>query len=120
MRRLVLSKEVDNKFAVIQTGGNQYNIKEGSIFDIEKIDAEVGAILDFKEVLLVRDAKLFLGKPFVEGACVKAEVLEQHRDEKKIVFKFKNKTGYKLKKGYKQRLTRVRVKEIVLEGNHGS
>ena len=96
-------------FAVIKTGGKQYKVAVGDKLEIEKLDAEAGAELVFDEVLLV-DEKI--GTPLVNGASVKARVLEQGRADKVIVFKFKNKTRYKKKKGHRQPFTKVEITSI--------
>jgi len=99
-------------FAVIQTGAKQYIVKTGTVIDIEKI-AEGEKTVTFDSVLLVSDGKTAkIGQPFVEGAKVKASILDQKRDGKKIVFKFKRKTGYKRTQGHRQSLTTIKIDSI--------
>lgn len=103
-------------FAIIKTGGKQYRVAEGDKLLIEKVDREIGAEFDFEEVLLIGNAdinNLKIGKPLVEGAKVKARVLEQGKAKKKIVFKFTHKTRYKKKKGHRQPFTKVEILKIL-------
>ena len=93
-------------FAVIKTGGKQYKVAVGDRVLIEKLDAEEGKDVTFDQVLLVDDT---IGTPLVAGAKVTANVIEQGRAAKKIVFKFKNKTRYKKKKGHRQPFTKVEI-----------
>jgi len=103
-------------FAVIKTGGKQYKVREGDQFLVEKIDQPVGAEFDFEEVLLIGNGEAEntkIGTPLVEGAKVKARVLEHIKGEKKIVFKYKPKTRYKKKKGHRQPYTKVEILQII-------
>ncbi|MCT4553015.1 MAG: 50S ribosomal protein L21 [Alphaproteobacteria bacterium] len=94
-------------FAIFTTGGKQYKVQEGDILEIEKIDAE--KTVEFGEVLMV-DSKI--GTPFVEGAKVKAEVLNQKRDAKIIVFKKKRRQNYRRKQGHRQDVTVIKITKI--------
>lgn len=100
-------------FAVVRTGGKQYRVSEGTVLNIEKIDAEVGSDVQFDDVLLVSDGKAVqVGKPSIEGATITGEVVEQLRGPKQIVFKKLRRKNSRLKKGHRQSLTKVRVKQI--------
>lgn len=100
-------------YAVIKTGGKQYQVKEGDILKIEKLDLEQGAKFDFEEVLLVSDeGGVKVGSPVVEGAKVSAEVLEHGRGKKIVVFKYKPKKGSSSRQGHRQPYTRVRINSI--------
>ncbi len=104
-----------SQIAVIKTGGKQYKVKEGDVIKIEKLPEESGSKLDFSEVLLVADSKsgdTKLGDPFVSGAKVSAEIVEQGRDKKIKVVKYKPKTRYKTVRGHRQPFTRVRITGI--------
>ena len=102
-------------FAVIRTGAKQYRVQEGDILSVEKLDKEKGKRVTFKEVLLVEDGeKTLIGTPFVENASVKAEVVENFKDEKVIVFKKKRRKQYKRMRGHRQQLTRIKIEEIAL------
>ena len=100
-------------FAVIEIESKQYQVEEGSIFDVDRIDAEKSKTISTDKVLLLSDGKKTnIGQPYVAGATVELEVLEEYRDKKILVFKFKRKTGYKKTRGHRQTLTRLKVKKI--------
>lgn len=104
-------------FAVIKTGGKQYRVKEGDILSVEKLEAEKGQVVHFDQVLLLEDGQqVQVGTPYLDKARVAAEVLEDYKDEKVIVFKKKRRKGYRRKKGHRQLLTRVRISGIYPEG----
>jgi len=101
--------------AVIKTGGKQYIIKPGDRLKVEKIEGEVGDIIEINEVLLVKkDEDIKIGKPLVEGAKVKASIVEQGKGPKVIVFKKRAKKGYKRKRGHRQFYTTIEIKEILI------
>lgn len=100
-------------FAIIKTGGKQYKVQKGSVLKVEKLDVEDGAEVTFDEVLLVADGdKITLGQPVVEKASVSAKVVENGRNKKVIVFKYKNKTRYSVKRGHRQHFTKVEITDI--------
>ena len=104
--------------AVFESGGKQYKIEKGSIIDIELVSGEEGSEVLFDKVLLTSDkGKTSIGTPFIEGAVVKATILSEFRDKKKIVFKFKRKTGYQLKQGHRQSLNTIKIESIELKKN---
>jgi large subunit ribosomal protein L21 len=99
-------------FAVIKTGGKQYIVKEGDILSIEKL-AHDGNSVTFDQVLLVAgDAAPAIGRPLVDSATVKASVVADGKGEKKMVFRYKNKTRYHKKKGHRQPFTKVKIDQI--------
>lgn len=98
------------KFAVIKTGGKQYLVHPGQKLKIEKLEAEEGAIVSLGEVLLVvDDDAMALGTPIVAGASVEAKVLKNARSRKVIVFKYKPKVRYRVKRGHRQHYTEVEI-----------
>ncbi|OOB76926.1 MAG: 50S ribosomal protein L21 [Epulopiscium sp. Nuni2H_MBin003] len=100
-------------YAIIQTGGKQYKVEEGSIIKVEKLDVVAGDAISFDNVLAVsKDDTLTFGNPVINGAVVKAEVLEQGKEKKIIVFKYKPKKSYKRKKGHRQPFTRIKITSI--------
>lgn len=99
--------------AVIKTGGKQYRVKENDDLLVEKLDLEPGATAFFSEVLLLEtDGGCKVGTPFVPGASVTAEVLEQTKGDKVVAYKFKRRKGYHRTVGHRQPLTRIRIKNI--------
>lgn len=102
-------------YAIVETGGKQYQVQAGQIVDVERLPAEVGQEVELDQVLLVADDdEVQVGQPTVEGAKVRATVLRQDRGRKMIVFKFKPKERYRRKAGHRQSFTRLRIDEIVL------
>ena len=100
-------------YAVIETGGKQYRVKQGDELDVERLDGEAGAKIKLDRVLaLSNGTDLTVGTPVVSGATVSAEIVDQHRGEKVINFKKKRRKGYHRKVGHRQELTRVRVESI--------
>ncbi len=100
-------------YAVIKTGGKQYQVKEGDVVFIEKIEGENGAEVSFDDVLAVGDdGKFTAGTPIVEGASVKGKILGQTKGRKIIVFKMKSKKGYRNKNGHRQPYTKVEITKI--------
>ena len=100
-------------YAVIETGGKQYRVSEGDIINVEKLDAEVGATLTIKEVIaLNKNDELIVGTPYVAGASVKAEVLEQGKDKKVVIYKYKAKKDYRKKQGHRQPYTKLQIKTV--------
>ncbi len=96
-------------YAVIKTGGKQYKVASGDVIKVEKLAGEEGSEIVFNEVLALGDK---VGKPFVEGASVKATVLKQAKADKVIVFKKKRRQNYRRKNGHRQNITIVKIAEI--------
>jgi len=100
-------------FAVIETGGKQYLVSPGDKIKIEKIDKKEGETVEFDQILLVKkDEDLKIGTPKVEDAKVVGEVLEQGKEDKVVVFKYKPKKRHRKKKGHRQPYTKVEIKEV--------
>lgn len=100
-------------YAVIKTGGKQYKVEEGQILRFEKLDGETGAEIKFNEVLLYSDgAKITLGAPVIENAVVSANIIEQGKGKKVIVFKYKRRKAYKRMRGHRQLYTAVKINSI--------
>ena len=97
--------------AVIKTGGKQYKIAAGQNLKIEKIDAEVGAVLKFSTLLVAEEENIQLGRPDL-GEIVEGKILEQGKGKKISVVKFKNKTRYKRNVGHRQPFTKVEITKI--------
>ncbi len=104
-------------FAVIKTGGKQYRVAAGDVIKVEKLSGDAGETIKFDDVLLVGDdKKITTGTPLVSGANVSAEILEQTRGDKIIVFKKKRRQNYRRKAGHKQHLTVLKVTDVALGG----
>lgn len=104
-------------FAVIKTGGKQYKVAKGEVFKIEKLAAEAGETVQFNEVLMVGGDAVTVGSPFVAGAGVQAEVLDQMKGPKTIHYvKRRRKHSSQRKKGHRQQLTVVRITDIMANG----
>ena len=99
-------------YAIIKTGGKQYRVQENDVLKVEKLNVAVGETVTFDEVVAVGGDKLQVGTPFVEGCAVQAEVLEQGKNEKVIIFKYKAKKDYRRKNGHRQPYTLVKVTGI--------
>lgn len=99
--------------AVIEAGGKQYLVSPGQKLKIEKIDRKEGNEIVFDKVLLVeKGKKIEIGTPFVKEAKVLGKIVSQGRGKKVIVFKYKPKTRYKVKKGHRQPFTEVEITKI--------
>ena len=104
-------------YAVIKTGGKQYKVAKDEVLAIEKLAGDAGDSVSFEEVLMLSDGETTtVGSPTVAGAVVTAEVVEQTRAPKIIVFKKNRRKGYRRTKGHRQDLTKVRITDILAEG----
>lgn len=118
------------QFAVIKTGGKQYKVSPGQKIKIEKIDAPAGKSVVFDDVLLIADgrgsktrtdadkearnnAEIKVGQPKVSGAKVEGKILEQGRADKIIIFKYKAKKRYSVKRGHRQPYSLVEITKII-------
>jgi len=99
--------------AVIKTGGKQYLVSEGDVLEIERVAADEKGALVFTEVLLIGDeAGVKLGAPAIEGAKVLAELVEDFRDDKVIVFKMNRRKRYRKTQGHRQNKSKVKITKI--------
>ena len=104
-------------FAVLKTGGKQYKVQAGDVLRVEKLAAIAGEKIQFNEILMVGGETLTVGVPFVAGAAVQAEVIDQIKGEKVIHFvKRRRKHSSQRTKGHRQQLTLVRVTEVLASG----
>lgn len=100
-------------FAVVKTGGKQYKVAQGDVIHVEKLAAEKGKVIELKEVLMVvNGTAVTFGKPSVAGAVISAEVLDQKRSDKLIVFKKKRRQNYRRKKHHRQEFTVLKITGI--------
>lgn len=101
-------------FSIIEIGGKQYSVKKGDIITIEKLDKKINEEVEFDNVILIKDNKdIKTGNPYIKDAKVKAKVIDNQKDKKVIVFKFKRKKNYKRLKGHRQPYTMVKIEGIV-------
>ena len=107
-------------FAVFKTGGKQYRVATEDVLKVDKIEGELGQIVEFGEVLVVGDDSVMLGSPTVSGATVAAEVLDQGRGAKVIAFKKRRRKNSRRKRGHRQEFTLLRITEILTEGKKAS
>lgn len=104
-------------YAVIRTGGKQYKVAPEDVLQIEKIEGNAGDAVQFPDVLMVAgEGEPAVGSPLVSGAVVSAEVVEQGRGPKIIIFKKRRRQNYRRKRGHRQDLTTVRILEIFTGG----
>ncbi len=100
-------------YAIIESGGKQYKVKEGDIIKIEKLDVNAGLTYDFNNVLAVsKNDELTIGAPYVANAKVVGSVLGNGKAKKVIIYKYKSKKGFHKKKGHRQPFTTVRIETI--------
>ena len=100
-------------YAIIRTGGKQYQVAEGDRLRVEKLNGEVGDSVELADVLMVADGETVkVGQPLVEGAKVSAKIVEQGKGKKIIVFKKKRRKGYRLKQGHRQLYTALEIQGI--------
>lgn len=101
-----------NNYAIFQTGGKQYRASVGDTLKVEKLDAE-GSV-QFQEVMMVKDGQQpIFGTPLIESAYVKADILEQAKAKKVLVFKQKTRKNHRKLRGHRQLYTLVKIQEIV-------
>lgn len=101
-------------YAVIRTGGRQYRVEPGQVLDVDRMkDIEVDENIELTDILLIGDGdSTLIGQPNVEGALVKATVVKQLRAKKVIVFKYRQRTNFRRKRGHRQYYTRLRIDDI--------
>ena len=104
-------------YAVVKTGGKQYRVSKDDVLRVEKLAGEAGEVVTLDEVLMVGEGgDVTVGSPRVEGAAVAAEIVEQMRDRKIIIFKKRRRQNYRRKNGHRQHLTVLRITDILTNG----
>ncbi len=102
-------------YALVEIKGHQFKAEKGAVLQIDRVDAETGAALEFDSVLLVNgDKGVQIGAPFVPGAKVKVTVSGTARGEKVISYKYKRRKSYHRTVGSRQQYTLIKVEDIVL------
>ncbi|MEJ5228230.1 50S ribosomal protein L21 [Thermodesulfovibrio sp.] len=101
-------------YAIIETGGKQYRVKEGELLQVDKLNLEKGQEVIFDRVLFLQSEKgIRLGNPYLDGIKVKAEVVDEAKADKVMVYRPPSKKAIKKLKGHRQWYTKIRIKEIV-------
>ena len=100
-------------YAIVETGGKQYQVEEGRYVDVELLDGEQDAKVVFdKVVMIVNGKKSKVGQPYVEGASAEGSIVKHDKAKKVIVYKQRPKKGYRVKRGHRQEFTRVMINKI--------
>jgi large subunit ribosomal protein L21 len=99
-------------YAVIKTGGKQYKVSAGDLLKVEKLDGAVGDSIELNEVLMVGGEEVKIGTPLLPNAKVTAQIVEQGKDKKILVFKSKRRKNTRKKFGHRQPLTRLKITNI--------
>ncbi len=100
-------------YAIIRSGGKQYRAEVGATIDVDRLPQAVGESVEISDVLLIaNDDDARIGQPRVEGALVRATVVDQFRGKKIIVYKYRQRTNYRRKQGHRQYYTRLRIEDI--------
>ena len=108
-------------YAIIESGGKQFTVTEGSKVRIEKVAKEVGEEIALQEVLAVNnEGKTVVGTPYVSGVSVSGKVVAQGKARKVTIFKYKRRKDSKKKKGHRQPYTEVLIEKIHLEAGNGA
>jgi large subunit ribosomal protein L21 len=101
-------------FAIIETGGKQYKVSASKILEIEKLDAEIGKTIKFKNVLLLNDDKnTEIGNPNIEGATVEAKLLDNVKDRTVLIFHKRRRKNSRKKNGHRQRHSKIQITKIL-------
>lgn len=100
-------------YAVIRTGGKQYQVKAGDSLEVEKLEGNVGDTITLGDVLLVaNEAAVTIGQPVVDGATITAKITGQYRGDKIQVFRYRPKKRIRVRKGHRQYLTRLEIQSV--------
>lgn len=100
-------------YAIIKTGGKQYRVNEGDVISVEKLGVASGETVVFDEVLAVsKDGELQIGAPVVSGAKVEGTVIQEGKEKKVVIFKYKAKKDFRKKQGHRQPFTKVMIDKI--------
>ncbi len=102
-------------YAIMRTGGRQFRAEVGKMIDVERMPNAVDDAVEISEVLLIGDGdNTQIGQPTIAGAKIKATVVAQYRAKKVIVFKYRQRTNFRRKRGHRQYYTRLRIDEIIV------
>ena len=101
-----------SKYAIFKPGGKQYRVSEGEFLKLDHFSAEAKSTVEITEVLAVNDGEVKVGAPFVKGAKVVLEVVNEGKDKKVVIYKKRRRKDSKLKRGFRRQFTRVKVVSI--------
>ena len=100
-------------YAIIQTGGKQYQVAPGDVIRVESLEGDKGTVVTFSQVLFAaQEQEIKVGRPFLEGVSVTGEILQQGKNRKILVFKHKRRKGYRKLVGHRQPFTSLKIKDI--------
>jgi large subunit ribosomal protein L21 len=100
-------------YAIVETGGKQYRVENGVLLQVESLPGDVGGTIELSQVRLIHgDKGLVVGRPLVEGAKVRAEIVGQGRTRSIMVFKKQRRKNYRRTKGHRQGFTKLRITGI--------
>ena len=100
-------------YAIVNTGGKQYKVRQGDVLRVEKIPGEVGSPVSFDKVLMFSDGEdVSIGQPVLDNVAIKGHIVEQGKAKKIIVFKYKRRKKYRRKLGHRQQYTAIRIDSI--------
>ena len=100
-------------YAIVESGNKQYKVEKGSVIDVELLEGEKDKPVDLKSVLLVADGgNITIGTPYVKAASVKCRLIDEVKDKKVVIFKYKSKSNYHKKTGHRQKYSRLLVEDI--------
>lgn len=98
--------------AIIEVGGKQYTITEGQRFNVDRLNVDIGTVVDLPVLMTIDGEKIATGTPYIKGVIAKVKVLEQFKDKKILVFKYKAKKNVRKRQGHRQPYTKVLVEKI--------
>ena len=107
-------------YAIIETGGKQYKVSSGDTIKVDKMAEAAGSVVTLNKVLAVIDKKSKLGKPYVKGAEVKAEIIGAVKGDKVLVHKQRPRKVYRKTNGHRQQYTALKINEILIGGKDGA
>lgn len=99
-------------YAIIKCGGKQYKVSEGDYLNVDKLSKDAKETIEITEVLSVNNGELKVGNPFVAGAKVEAEVVNEGKDKKVLIYKKRRRKDSKLKQGFRRQFTRIKITKI--------
>lgn len=100
-------------YAIIETGGKQYRVQEGDVISVEKLNVKAGDKVEFDKVLVLsNEGDLKVGAPYIDGVSAFGEVVENGKQKKVIIFKYKAKKDFRKKQGHRQPYTMVKIESL--------